>query len=53
MTKREMVAKLDPQDLNLLADAAEKAATIKHFNAKDLKRINKTIKLVRKVKGAQ
>lgn len=51
--KRDVVAQTSSDDLKLVAEAAEKGATIKNFNSKDLKKINRVVKLIRTIKGAQ
>lgn len=52
-SKREAVARLDTDTIKLLAEAAEKGADIKHFNAADLAKIKQGIRVLRSVRGAQ
>lgn len=53
MNKRQLVASVTADDLKLVAEAAEKGATIKDFKGADLKRIKSVISKIRKVQGAQ
>lgn len=52
-TKREAVAKLSTDDIKLVAEAAEKGATSANFNAKDLKAVKRSVKVLRTVRAAQ
>lgn len=52
MTKRQLVAQVSTDDLKQLADAAEKGATSKNYKPGEVRKIKRTIALVRKVKAA-
>lgn len=52
-TKREVVAQLSTDDIRLVAEAAEAGAKKTNFNAADLKKIKRSVKLLRTVRAAQ
>lgn len=53
MTKRQMVAQLSTEQIQLVAEAAVAGASIKNFSAADVRKIKAAASKMRKVKGAQ
>lgn len=52
-SKREAIAQLSTEDIRLVAEAAEAGAKKANFNAKDLKAVKRSVKILRTVRAAQ
>lgn len=53
MNKRQAVAALTTEQIQLIAEAAQAGATIKNFSAADQRKVRAAVKVLRKVRGAQ